>query len=292
MSFFGAPSNTPFQMHQEDPFVPNDMGGRVVAVQAAETLLFGDAVYLNFGGRAAKSLESSAYTARFLGIVVGGQNMSWQVSNDILNIGDTMATVGQLVYVQVSGCCYAIADATGINSYTPITAGRTTAGRVIGDQATSYTDQVAGMAIKAGGSVLAKSVNVFTPTILGVNGTATAANLDGAALSGTTANGKFAVYVFRVAADGTTVTTAKSADADSLSLLLWPTGSAILCTYAAVIINPTGTGNFVGNTTALDDATVVPNAKYINLTRNRSVIGYAVEAGGAAGTAVKIMLRP
>jgi len=30
------------------------------------------------------------------------------------------------------------------------------------------------------------------------------------------------------------------------------------------IINPTGTGNFVGGTTPLDDATVVPNAVYID----------------------------
>jgi hypothetical protein len=33
-----------------------------------------------------------------------------------------------------------------------------------------------------------------------------------------------------------------------------------------VIIHPTGTGNFVGGTTALDDATVVPNAVYQNST--------------------------
>ena len=33
-----------------------------------------------------------------------------------------------------------------------------------------------------------------------------------------------------------------------------------------VVINPTGTGNFVGGTTPLDDATVVPNAAYVNTT--------------------------
>ena len=31
-----------------------------------------------------------------------------------------------------------------------------------------------------------------------------------------------------------------------------------------IIINPTGTGNFVGNTTPLDDGTVAPNAAYVN----------------------------
>jgi hypothetical protein len=31
-----------------------------------------------------------------------------------------------------------------------------------------------------------------------------------------------------------------------------------------VIVNPTGTGDFVGGTTDLDDATVAPNAVYVN----------------------------
>jgi hypothetical protein len=33
-----------------------------------------------------------------------------------------------------------------------------------------------------------------------------------------------------------------------------------------LIIHPSGTGNFVGGTTALDDATVVPNAVYVSPT--------------------------
>ena len=40
-----------------------------------------------------------------------------------------------------------------------------------------------------------------------------------------------------------------------------PIGSALIG-YA--IINPTGTGNFVGGTTPIDDATVVPGVLYIN----------------------------
>ena len=31
-----------------------------------------------------------------------------------------------------------------------------------------------------------------------------------------------------------------------------------------IIVNPTGTGDFVGNTTALDDATAVPNTVYVS----------------------------
>jgi hypothetical protein len=40
-----------------------------------------------------------------------------------------------------------------------------------------------------------------------------------------------------------------------------PVGSGML---GMIVINPTGTGNFVGGTTNLDDATVVPNAAYIS----------------------------
>jgi hypothetical protein len=40
-----------------------------------------------------------------------------------------------------------------------------------------------------------------------------------------------------------------------------PVGKAQL---GFVIINPTGTGPFVGGTTPLGDATVVPNAAYVN----------------------------
>ena len=41
-----------------------------------------------------------------------------------------------------------------------------------------------------------------------------------------------------------------------------PTNEAVA---GFVEINPTGTGNFVGGTTVLDDATVVPNASYVNI---------------------------
>ena len=34
--------------------------------------------------------------------------------------------------------------------------------------------------------------------------------------------------------------------------------------YRFVIIHPTGTGDFVGGTTPIDDATKVPNAVYAN----------------------------
>lgn len=40
-----------------------------------------------------------------------------------------------------------------------------------------------------------------------------------------------------------------------------PSGSAVI---GFVIVNPTGTGDFVAGTNDLDDATIVPNAVYVN----------------------------
>ncbi len=40
-----------------------------------------------------------------------------------------------------------------------------------------------------------------------------------------------------------------------------PAGRAVL---GFIIVNPTGTGNFVGGTTALDDATVAPGTVYVD----------------------------
>jgi hypothetical protein len=53
-------------------------------------------------------------------------------------------------------------------------------------------------------------------------------------------------------------------EAATLGGVVFPTiadGSAVI---GFVIVNPTGTGNFVGGTTELDDATVEPNAVYVN----------------------------
>ncbi len=61
-----------------------------------------------------------------------------------------------------------------------------------------------------------------------------------------------------------------------------PTNEAVL---GFVEINPTGSGNFVGGTTALDDGTVVPNAVYVNTIGN-PMLGATAAAGGV--TASKI----
>lgn len=77
------------------------------------------------------------------------------------------------------------------------------------------------------------------------------------------ANAKFNVLVVSINSAGTVTVTAGT-EASTLGGVSFPTlpdGSAMI---GFVIINPTGTGGFVGGTTELDDATVVPNAVYIN----------------------------
>lgn len=84
------------------------------------------------------------------------------------------------------------------------------------------------------------------------------------ALSGTVTNGKFNVFVFCINSAGT-VTVLMGTEAATLGGVVLPTVVDGTIAFGMIIINPTGTGNFVGGTTNLDDATVAPNAVYINL---------------------------
>lgn len=82
-------------------------------------------------------------------------------------------------------------------------------------------------------------------------------------LSGTVTNAKFNVYVLSISAAGT-VSAQMGTEGATIGAVVFPTiadGNAVI---GFVIVNPTGTGSFVGGTTELDDATVVPNAVYIN----------------------------
>lgn len=122
-----------------------------------------------------------------------------------------------------------------------------------------------GLAIKAGGSAIVKTVNTIKFLISG-NLYSKAAG-DMAALSGTVVNGTFNAFYFFVSTAGTVTTvmgTAGATLADVVPPLASFDGSKACIGW--VIINPTGTGNFVGGTTVLDDATVVPNAAYVDIT--------------------------
>ena len=118
-----------------------------------------------------------------------------------------------------------------------------------------------GLAIKAGASALAKTVNTVQAMVGGTLVSKAAADM--AALAGTVVNATFNVYAFFLDAAGTLTTVMGTAGA-TLANVVIPQANATRALVGYVIINPTGTGNFVGGTTALDDATVVPNAVYVN----------------------------
>lgn len=118
-----------------------------------------------------------------------------------------------------------------------------------------------GLAIKAADSALVKTANTISYMINGVAYTKAAADM--AALSGTVANGTFNVFCFYVDASGT-LTTRMGTAATTKAGIVFPEHIDGKVMIGFVIINPTGTGSFVGGTTALDDANVAPNAVYVN----------------------------
>lgn len=126
---------------------------------------------------------------------------------------------------------------------------------------TSILLSTGALAIKAASSALAKTVNTVYFMIDGVVYSKAAADM--AALVGTVTNAKFNVFVFTVNAAGT-LKSYMGTEAATLAGVVFPTIPDGEATVGFVVINPTGTGNFVGGTTFLDDATVVPNAAYVN----------------------------
>ncbi|KKN57096.1 hypothetical protein LCGC14_0565680 [marine sediment metagenome] len=60
------------------------------------------------------------------------------------------------------------------------------------------------------------------------------------------------------------------------------------CVVAKVLVHPTGTGNFVGGTTDLDDGTVVPNAAYADLAGHPDLYGEITLGAAADATNVYV----
>lgn len=135
----------------------------------------------------------------------------------------------------------------------------------IGDRLSSCSLSSAGLTIKSGSSPTVKTgASAWYGAAQGKLQTKAAAT-DMPALSGTVTNATFNVYVFVIDASGT-VTAAMGTAGSTLARAVFPSipeGKAVI---GCVLIHPTGTGNFVGGTTNLDDATVVPNAAYVNVT--------------------------
>ena len=75
-------------------------------------------------------------------------------------------------------------------------------------------------------------------------------------------NAKFNVTVFTINSSGT-ITNRAGIEGSSLATISWPTLPSTEAVFGILIVNPTG-GNFVGGTTDLNDATVQPNAVYLN----------------------------
>lgn len=122
--------------------------------------------------------------------------------------------------------------------------------------------------LKAAGLVIAsgkKTANIAN-TIYGVANGALfkKTTADCSALSGTVTNTKFNVFVFSIDSAGT-VTTAMGTEGATLGAVVFPAVVNHKAVLGFVVVNPTGTGNFVGGTTDLDDATVVPNAAFVDV---------------------------
>lgn len=125
-----------------------------------------------------------------------------------------------------------------------------------------------GLVIHGALSPLAKTANTIYATPLNAAGTPVLvkqAAADMAALSGTVTNTKFNVFCFFIDSGGT-LSTVMGTEGATLAAVQFPAFDGSKVCIGFVIINPTGTGNFVGGTTNLDDATVVPNAAYVNTT--------------------------
>jgi len=83
------------------------------------------------------------------------------------------------------------------------------------------------------------------------------------AIAGKVANAAFNCWLLSMDDAGTVTATLGTAGATLATMVIpeVPTGSISL---GIVVVNPTGTGDFTGGTTPLGDATVVPNAVYID----------------------------
>lgn len=96
-----------------------------------------------------------------------------------------------------------------------------------------------------------------------------AAGTDMPALAGTVVNATFNVFCFfaSIADESLTATNMVSrmgtaaATMEGVKFPAFPEGKTLI---GYIIVNPTGTGDFVGDTTALDDATVAPGVIYIS----------------------------
>lgn len=135
--------------------------------------------------------------------------------------------------------------------------------RALGDRYSSQTINSAALRIKGGSASATVQTNAASLYVCGGKLVAKATAQDLPVLSGTVANGTFNVFAFFIDSTGT-FTSVMGLAASTLAGVTLPTIPERSAVVGFVVINPTGTGSFVGGTTALDDATVVPNAVFAN----------------------------
>lgn len=133
----------------------------------------------------------------------------------------------------------------------------------LGEIQGSIVDQVlnsGGLAIGTSSKKAVLIANTIYALVAGILVKKTTAEI---ALSGTVTADMFNVYVLSIDSAGT-VTATMGTEGATIGAVVFPAIPDDSAVIGFVIVNPTGTGNFVGATTDLDDATVVPNAVYIN----------------------------
>lgn len=101
-------------------------------------------------------------------------------------------------------------------------------------------------------------------------------------------NGMYNVCLLGVSTAGA-ATIGAGVEAATLAGVVLPDTPAISCVVATLEVNPTGAGNFVGGTTDLDDAGVVPNAVYTDVGGHPDAFGEVTQ--GAAADATNIYLN-
>lgn len=122
-----------------------------------------------------------------------------------------------------------------------------------------------GLVIGSSAAAKVKIANTVYSMIDGVLYKKTTAEVAFTATTHDVTNAKFRIFLLSLQSGGTVTITAgtEGATLAAATLPTLPSGEVAL---GYVIINPTGTGNFDATSTSLGDATVVPNAVYINTT--------------------------
>ena len=111
-------------------------------------------------------------------------------------------------------------------------------------------------------SAVAEAQNAFYALVQGTL-LLKAAGQNMPAIAGTVTNATFGLFVWVIDSAGT-ITQLTLVTGATLAALVFPEVPAGKALIGFLVVNPTGTGNFVGGTTNLDDATVVPNAVFFD----------------------------